>query len=339
MISVTTRVGVDIHGIDMLGAKTFAKIETDFAGTGNTYFLLRIRQAYVRFNWLKSELLVGQTWHPLFGNVQPDILSINTGAPFQPFNRSPQLRYNYKLNDIFSLTVAGIYQMQYSSPGPDGNSPKYIKEAVIPDAFLGIESKTRYWTTGAGFDTKTIKPSNTTITSFSATAYTQYINPKFQFKLKGIWGQNMSDYLLMNGYGVNKIEYKLNEENKPQVKELEYTNFNIFSTWFNVVYGSTWKVGMFAGFSQNLGTNKDLAATTDGSYIVYSRGYYSEQQLLANQVWRASAVVSYNLPKLRIGAEYNFTTVQYGTLKADGYTTNNSQVNNHRVIVSLIYSY
>ena len=333
MLSIATRLGVDVKGLDMLGAQTSAKVEADFAGSGSTYFLLRIRHAYAKFAWQKSELLLGQTWHPLFGSVFPNNASLNAGSPFQPFNRSPQVRYVYNLNDVFSLSAAAVYQMQYTSQGPNGPSANYLKQALVPDLFLGIEGKTEYWISGAGVNTKTIKPNtDTSITSFSATAYTQYINSKFQFRLKGLWGQNMSDHLLMNGYGVSRLD--------ATGKESEYTNFNIFTSWLNIVYGSKWQLGMFAGFSQNLGTNKELVETGGvEEYSVYSRGFYSESQLFADQVYRTSAFASYNLPKLSFALEYDFTTVQYGELQKDGHTNENTGINNHRIAANVVYRF
>ena len=47
MLSINTRFGLNITGEDILNAKSSAKIESDFAGSGSTYFLLRIRLAYL----------------------------------------------------------------------------------------------------------------------------------------------------------------------------------------------------------------------------------------------------------------------------------------------------
>ena len=95
MLSVATRLGVDMSGTEFLGAKASAKIEADFSGVGTTYFLFNLRQANVKLNWENTELLIGQTWHPLFGNVLPTHNSLNIGAPFQPFNRIfLMVRYN-----------------------------------------------------------------------------------------------------------------------------------------------------------------------------------------------------------------------------------------------------
>ena len=114
----TTRLGLDVKGPQVGTAKTSAKVETDFGGFSKNVALLRIRQAYVALDWEKHQLLIGQTWHPLFGSVFPDILNLSTGAPFQPFNRSPQLRYQYKTKEI-TLTASAIWQMQYTSSGPE----------------------------------------------------------------------------------------------------------------------------------------------------------------------------------------------------------------------------
>ena len=102
MLSVNTRVGLDITGTPVLGAKSSGKIEADFAGAGTNYFVLRIRQAYMKLNWTKSELTVGQTWHPFFSSVMPTTLSSNSGAPFQAFNRSPLVRFKQNLTPTLS---------------------------------------------------------------------------------------------------------------------------------------------------------------------------------------------------------------------------------------------
>ena len=99
LLSVNTRLGIDFTGTTpVLGAKPSAKIEADFAGFGTSFYVLRIRQAYTKLNWANTELLLGQSWHPLFGNVAPNTPSANGGAPFQPFNRSPQLRAKQNLS-------------------------------------------------------------------------------------------------------------------------------------------------------------------------------------------------------------------------------------------------
>ena len=54
LLSITTRLGVNITGPEFLGAKTSAKIESDFAGFGTSNTVLRIRQAYAKMDWKRK---------------------------------------------------------------------------------------------------------------------------------------------------------------------------------------------------------------------------------------------------------------------------------------------
>ena len=107
-----SRLGVDIAG-PMIGnkIKTSAKVEVDFRGSGTTYSLFRMRHVYFNLNFGKSDLLVGQTWHPFYGDVAPEILNLNMGAPYQPFSRAPQIRYRFTSTN-FMLTAAAVWQSQ-----------------------------------------------------------------------------------------------------------------------------------------------------------------------------------------------------------------------------------
>jgi len=327
MLSINTRIGLDINGAPVFGATSTAKIEADFAGFGASFYVLRIRQAYVRLNWSKTELLVGQTWHPMYGNVMPTTISMNGGAPFQPFNRSPQIRLKQNLSASLSLTAAALYQMQYISQGPIGSSNTYLKNALIPDLFLGLEAKTKHWTSGIGGDVKTIKPLVEKITSVSAEAYTQYANNKLLVKAKTIWGENMSDHLMLGGYGVTSTV----------AGDSAYTNFNTLSSWINVLYGTRLQVGILLGLSQNLGTNELLAAKSTGKFTVYGYGSDNTNQTQINRFYRIAPSVIYHLPNMKFGIEYDFTSAVYGKLQSNGRATNPYDVNNHRVIASVCY--
>ena len=61
-----SRLGIDVQGPRVGKAETSMKLETDFRGSGSNWAILRIRHAYVNLKWDNSNLLVGQTWHPLF---------------------------------------------------------------------------------------------------------------------------------------------------------------------------------------------------------------------------------------------------------------------------------
>lgn len=147
-----TRLGVDVAGPKLGNAKTSAKVEVDFRGSGTTFSTVRVRHAYLNLDWGKSALLMGQTWHPLFGDVSPQILNLSVGAPFQPFSRAPQIRYQYT-NKNLQLTGAAIWQSQYLSVGPDNvKSQNYIKNSCIPEIYAGADYKGKNWLVGAGIE-------------------------------------------------------------------------------------------------------------------------------------------------------------------------------------------
>jgi len=328
MLSVASRLILDVYGSPIFGAKSSAKIEGDFAGFSTSYYVFRIRHAYAKLNWENTELLVGQTWHPLFGNVMPTTLSLNAGSPFQPFNRSPQIRLKYDLSKELSITTAAIYQMQYASLGPLGASNTYLKNAILPDFFLGTEYKTANWTSGIGADIKTIKPTVEKITSISAVAYTQYVHIKFLLKAKALWGENMSDLQMPWGYGISG-----SVDGNPT-----YTNFKMASSWINAVYGTKWQVGAIIGYTQNLGTNKDLLPNA-GKYTSYGLGNFAiaTDQILLDKAYRLAPHVSYNLSNIKVGVEYDLTSAEYGNLQSNGRVLNPYTVRNHRAVVSMSY--
>jgi len=328
MLSVATRLGIDFRGTPIMGAKSTAKIECDFAGISTSYYLIRIRQAYLKLNWEKTELLVGQTWHPLFGSVLPTVPSLNTGSPFQPFNRSPQVRAKHMLTNELSVIGSVNYQMQYMSQGPLGASPSYLKNALLPDIFVGLESKSKHWISGVGFDTKMLKINDARLSSGSAVAYTQYADNQLQIKAKAIYGQNLSDHLMIGGYGIS---------NESTTNNIVYTNFNTLSSWLNLVYGTKVQTGIFVGFSQNLGTNENLNIDAAGKITAYGYGFYADTQQLMDRIYRIAPHITYNLSNFKLGFEYELTSADYGKIQGNGRIKNSSAATNHRAMATISY--
>ncbi|MBQ5751693.1 MAG: hypothetical protein IIV89_02475, partial [Bacteroidaceae bacterium] len=157
LLSITTRLGLNISGPQFLGAKTSAKIESDFAGFGTSNTVLRIRQAYAKMDWKHNSVLVGQAWHPMMGDMMPDVFSLETGAPFTPFSRTPMVRYDYN-NSGVTLTAAALYQFQYTSYGPNGTSYDYARNAIIPEGYFQVMFKEGGFQMGLGVDLLTLKP-------------------------------------------------------------------------------------------------------------------------------------------------------------------------------------
>lgn len=326
----TTRLGLDLTGPMLGSARTSAKIETDFGGFSSSTTMLRIRQAYVALDWEKTQVLIGQTWHPLSG-IMPDVLNLSTGAPFNPFNRSPMLRLQYKAGQV-KFTAATIWQLQYLSSGPAGASEDYIKNSGIPEVYLGFDyTPSSNWILGAGGHLISLKPRtvsyvgdarykvNERMTALSAEAHLKYTGRNYTFAAKTILASAIDNSALLGGYGISSIDQSTGEQ--------EYTPFRHSTSWVNVTVGQKWKGGLFAGYSKNLGTNKELVSTA-----VYGKSLNIDQLFMLNPS------LSYNLPHWKMGVEYCLSNAQYGTIEmASGKVKDTHGVTNHRILGLMVY--
>ena len=247
----TSRLGVDVTGPNIGTARSSAKIEVDFGGFSSSTTMLRIRQAYVALDWEKSQVLIGQTWHPLFGSVCPDILNLSTGAPFQPFNREPQIRYQYKAGKV-KLTASALWQLQYLSSGPNGMSEEYIKNSCVPEFYVGADyASADGWLAGGGVHLISLKPRtsslwnektykvNERMTTLSYEAHVKYTGRNFAFAAKSLMASCLDHTALIGGYGISSIN--------PDNGEQEYTPFRHSTSWVNFTYGTKWKGHFVAG--------------------------------------------------------------------------------------------
>lgn len=335
LLSITTRLGLNITGPEFLGAQTSAKIEADFAGFGTSNTVLRIRQAYAKMAWEKHDLLVGQAWHPMMGDMMPDVFTLETGAPFTPFSRSPQVRYNYHIKD-FTLTATALYQYQYTSPGPDGSKFDYARDAVVPEIYLQAMYKGKKFQAGAGVDILTLKPRSQAVTadgnikvsesivSVSPTLFASYKNGNWGVKGRITYAENAGHLSMISGYGVSKV--------KPN-GEQEYSPLRSVAGWMDITYKHKVKKGyftycLFAGYTKNYGSHDELIA---GPYI---RG-----QKNAGYIWRIAPSVLYTHNAMQIGLEYNPTTVGYGTADSNYRVKDMHRVTNHRICAMLKYNF
>lgn len=345
LLSITTRLGLNITGLEFLGAKTSAKIESDFAGFGTSNTVLRIRQAYAKMEWEKNSILAGQAWHPMMGDMMPDVFSLETGAPFTPFSRTPQVRYDYK-NKGFTLTATALYQYQYTSYGPDGASFNYARNAIVPELYFQAMYKNGGFMIGAGVDLLTLKPrqsytmssvdeNGATVTatykckedpvvSISPTIFASYKKGNWGVKGRFTYAQNAAHLSMISGYGVTAVN-----ENGEQ----EYSSINSASGWVDVTYKKTLKKGFltfccFAGYTKNLGCKDEFTGP------IYMRG---EKNM--DNMWRVSPSVLYTHNAMQIGIEYNPTTVAYGTPDSQYKMSDTHNVTNHRICAMLKYNF
>ena len=330
-----TRLGVDVTGPKLGKAKTSAKVEVDFRGSGTSYSTVRLRHAYLNLDWGKSALLLGQTWHPLFGDVSPQILNLSVGAPFQPFSRAPQIRYQFK-NKNMQLTAAAIWQSQYLSVGPNNvKSQNYIKNSCVPEIYAGIDYKAKNWLAGVGIELLSIKPRTEAtvpvgsdndsqevishtykvderITTLSYEAHVRYTNKNWFIAAKSVLGSNLTQTSMLGGYGVKAIDKLTGEQ--------EYASILNSSSWLNVVYGQKWKPGIFLGYTKNLGTG-------DAVTKLYGTGTDVDQVVMAG------AELTYNVAHWKFGLEYTLSSAWYGSMDAsNGKIKDTHSVCNNRIV-------
>lgn len=336
LLSITTRLGLNITGPEFLGAKTSAKIESDFAGFGTSNTVLRIRQAYAKMDWGKHKVLVGQAWHPMMGDMMPDVFSLETGAPFTPFSRSPQIRYDYAKKN-WTLTATALYQYQYTSYGPDGASFNYARNAVVPEVYLQAMYKNGGFQAGAGVDILTLKPrqqydfngatykcNEDMVISFTPNVFASYKKGNWGVKGRLTYAQNAAHMSMISGYAVTKVK-----DNGEQ----EYGTINSIGGWIDATYKQPLKKGYltwcwFWGYTKNLGCNDDIVGP------IYMRG---EKNM--DSMWRIAPSVLYTHNAMQVGIEFNATTVAYGTPDSKYKMSNTHNVTNSRICAMLKYNF
>jgi len=333
-ISIQTRLRGDITGPDALGAKTSAAIEGEFFGHSDADINgFRLRHAYLKLNWTSTELLVGQFWHPMFitGNY-PDVVNFNTGVPFLPFSRNPQIRVTQSFGGV-KIYLTALSQVDFKSTGPDGASTKYLRNTAIPALNLNLEYQVKKeglnMLVGLAGGYKTLLPrmvtdstykTNEKISSLCGQVYFKVVVPKFSVGFAANYTQDAYDLTMIGGYGVSAITDTIKNFQ-------EYTPISTFSVWADLhTNGKRLQAGLFLGYSKNLGAAEDIYM-----YKFFSRG--SDIAYL----YRISPRLIYNVGKFRIAPELDYTVAGYGRPMPDGIPTNVKAIGNFRFLLGVYF--
>ncbi len=335
MLSIQTRLQGKITGPDAFNAKTSGIIEGEFFGHSDGDINgFRLRHAFVKLNWAEQQLLIGQTWHPLFiPGCFPDVVSFNTGAPFQPFSRNPQVAFTQKINKL-SLTFTASTQRDFVSNGPDGANSKYLRNAGMASWNLRLEyldeNKEEGTVIHAGIsgNYQTLKPrlattagykTDNTFGSSVGMAFLKVKLPEVTIKAMGIYGEDTYNLTMLGGYAV--------ETTDPVSFEETYVPIKTLSAWTDIhTNGTQMQFGLFAGYSKNLGTSFDV----NGLY--FSRGNNIDH------LYRISPRMIYNSGKFRIAPEIEYTVAAYGQPQSpDLKVTDTKNIGNLRFLVGIYY--
>ena len=335
-LSLTSRLGLDVSGYKWGSMGVSGKVEADFYALSGSTPILRLRQAFMKLSWDESPvtLTIGQTWHPMAADM-PHMNNLETGAPFNPFNRSPQLMVDVNLGSGFTFTASVLYLNHYLPTGPAGKSKDYYKYG-LPEFYAGITYKSSKFMGKVGVDMVNMRPyrtitdwrvqdgSNKTIevknllTTFSPFLYAQYTNGMFQLKAKTILAQAGEHLNLLSGYGVNSLYTDGN---------ISYTPMQDWASFVSFQYGKKFQVMAMLGYMKQLGTTRDLV---DNELWMNTAADTKIQQ-----AFRATPTVAWNLGKFTVSLEYNLTAAQFGRGERNSrgmYTGTPEWILNHRFI-------
>ena len=359
-LALTSRLGVDVSGYHVGNVHFGAKFEGDFytglsATSAKGYFpenskgegskisgtaTGRLRQAFATITWkdlpftenqkASVALKIGQAWHPM-GADMPHVFSLEAGAPFGPFSRTPQVTMDASLGNNWVLSAAAIWQMQYQSAGPVGSSAIYMKYGKTPEIYLGLTYKYKGFLARAGadlvsikprvFGTKTVdtptdaNPSATTSytvrvsdrkTSLLYYLYAQYSYKSFAIKAKTTYGEGGEHMNLMSGYA----KVGANPDGS-----WEYASLRNSSSWLSMTVGKKWQGVLYLGYVKNLGLAKEADKPLAKSDVYFCSNGFSN----LNQMYRINPQFIYNIGKLNFGIEYQWTAVQYGEYQNNVY--------------------
>lgn len=349
-LAITSRVGLDVKDYQFGKTKVGAKIETDFYCMNGNVAVLRLRQAYATLGWdglgkdgkQSTSLKIGQAWHPIAAD-QPYVIDLETGTPFNPFSRTPQVMLDHNFSKNFTLTGGFIWQMQYLSSGPNGASDNYIKYGGTPEFYAGVTFKSNNGFTGrVGMDVLSIKPRwrnsagdkvDDRITTVSPYVYAQYSKDAFAVNAKVVYASAGEHFNMLSGYGVTDV----NSDGS-----WEYAPLHSTASYLSVKYGRKLQVQGMIGHMKNLGTSKSLyedpanpGYTSTKNVYISGNGFHN-----LNQIIRVTPTVVYNLGKLSFGLEYDITSAQYGKYAVDGHVNSSNGlvdgdlhwVTNHRLL-------
>ncbi|MDO9153800.1 MAG: hypothetical protein Q7U47_08870 [Paludibacter sp.] len=356
ILSIQSRLRGAITGPDAFNAKTSGILEADFFGNAGSGLDdvngFRLRHAFVKLNWKSTELLVGQYWHPMFiAESFPGVLSFNTGAPFQPFSRNPQIRITKTLGKL-KLIGTVFSQRDFTSIGPEytfvnglytsatAASSKYLRNAVVPNMHIQahFNPKSTEHLIGIGVDYKTLLPeiytvniagnkrfvSTKKIGSTSAIAFSQLKFKPITVKFESVYAQNATDLTMLGGYAVSQT-------NNAETGAKDFTNMNTFSCWADAnTNGEKIQFGLFAGFTKNMGSDKTIKTNT-----YYARGTNIDK------VYRIAPRVVFISGKLDIGLEIEHTAATYGKIAVNtkAELTELKPVENTRALLAVTYKF
>ena len=382
MMALTTRLGLTVGGYRIGDLQANGTVEADFYCMNGSLATLRLRHAYVGMLWDNLELgdllvNVGQTWHPMAADM-PHITNLETGAPFNPFNRSPQVMFHWTVGK-FTWTGGILYPVQYLPVGPiystnpvwnsytnqyeprttysTTKSGDFNKYGMIPEVYAGVAFKSGGFLGKAGVNFFSIMPrwqapAITIVDEATKELAFDYDNKStlkarlyaispfvfLQFT-KGSFQIRAKSILAQAGEHMNLLSGYAGTYNW-QKHALEYTPMQDWSSFISFQAGRKFQFMCMLGYMQQLGTTKSVFA-----YLANDRlntlWLNTSADNKIQRAFRATPTLAYNLGKFTFSLEYNCTGAWFGEgdRNRGGLYATGHWVLNHRIEQMVKFSF
>ncbi|MBR4755912.1 MAG: hypothetical protein IK076_03125, partial [Bacteroidales bacterium] len=322
MCAITSQLGLDVVGLRYGGFRVGGKLEADFYLLNGTSASMRLRQAYVDMVWDRLgymenafSIRAGQAWHPMAADM-PYCVNVESGSPFSPHTRSPQLMLDFTMFNGFSLTAGALYPMQYLPTGPSGPSENYIKYGLIPELYAGLSFKSKHFLARAGADFINLRPRYRTndfnygtenpydvgsrvgdrLSMISPFAYLQVEADWFKFNAKSVLASGGDHLQLMSGYALYDWRDPKNYLYTPLRASVSFASFSV---------GRKLRFMCMGGYHKSLGTQHNLSIDEYGHCRPQDIYYFSVGSRNLSQMVRVTPTLSYNVGKLTVALEYD----------------------------------
>ena len=166
--------------------------------------------------------------------------------------------------------------------------------------------------------TATYKTSTTT-TAVACNLYSKLKLRHVTIKIGGEYGGNNNAYTMLGGYAVKSIT-------DVEKNFVDYVNIRSFAAWAEChTNAQQWQPGLFIAYAKNLGAG----TVVTGPY--YARGSNIDY------LYRISPRLVFNVKKVRIAAEVEYTAAAYGKTNEKGYVYDAEEVANLRLLLGVYY--
>jgi hypothetical protein len=340
ILGILTRLGVKVTGPDAFKAKTSAVIEGDFFGQADVNIgLFRLRHGYVKLDWEKSALTLGQTWYPMFiPECFPGVVGFNTGIPIAPFGWAGQAKFTYKFDKKTSVSFTAYKPREFAEANvnPADVTNAASLNAALPQLNLHLQYKGDKLLVGGQVEYSSVKPyvkygvtpniltSNESVNAVTVMAYAKITTKKVAIKTQIVLGQNTNHWVMMGGY----LGYKETPTGIETYKPAKTT-----AAWIDI-YGTGKKIvpALFVGYSVNNGASAGATAAYGRAIGVSGRGI--------KDLIRVAPRLDFISGKLSFRNELEFTQAQYGTRGNDGKVTGaTDKLTNTRFTFSTIFNF